>query len=186
MGTHPIFESDFDCLTDMPSTEGTECLEALEIALNSENSKSYRSSAASNHSNNLYSYDLSGQRDLIIVNISKYEKSRERRGSNADVLKIENSFGYRNFKLFNKLTGNVKKRDVENCFRNYVNCLKTSNSNVSVLAIAIMSHGSYDDRIVFSDESEFKLLNILQTIIGSQELRGVPKIIIGQFCRGQN
>ena len=40
--------------------------------------------------------------------------------------------------------------------------------------------------IIFSDESRLKLLNFLNPILSCEKLSGVPKLIVGQFCRGES
>ena len=40
-------------------------------------------------------------------------------------------------------------------------------------------------RIQFSDHESIRLPNLIQPILESQKFKGIPKMIISQFCRGR-
>ena len=48
-----------------------------------------------------------------------------------------------------------------------------------------MGHGGGEDIIVFSNKETCRYKSLLQPIFECEKLRGVPKIIINQFCRGE-
>ena len=54
-------------------------------------------------------------------------------------------FSERQFDVQEKLTERVVQRDVTKTFNKYVDSLSLK-SDVKILAIALMAHGSYDDR----------------------------------------
>ena len=79
----------------------------------------------------------------------------------------------------------MSKNTIVDKMDGYINELDQKKRNVKVLVIAFMAHGVDEDRIVFSDKQTCKYKTLLQPIFDCESLRGVPKIIINQFCRGE-
>ena len=126
-------------------------------------------------------YDIEGERDLLIVNISKFVYEHDRYGSEEDVDLLRFEFQKRDFELFsNSLNGHVSYQDFQRLLDSYLK----SKRKPKLFAIAIMSHGVENDYIEFSDGELRSIYQILKPIFIDEKLSGVPKLIIGQFCRG--
>ena len=130
-------------------------------------------------------YDINGNRDLLIVNIAKFDNQDGRSGSEVDVESLKSSFGTKSFKLFkDPLNGRVTYNDFHNLLKAYIKHIQKKGTP-KLLAIAIMSHGTENDKILFSDHGTKSVYKILKPIFTCDELTGVPKLVICQFCRGE-
>ena len=58
--------------------------------------------------------------------------------------------------------------------------------DISAVAIAIMAHGGEFDEIKFSDNKTIPLRTLLLPMLECENLNGKPKIVVTQFCRGNN
>ena len=58
--------------------------------------------------------------------------------------------------------------------------------NVAAVAIVIMAHGGEYDEIKFSDGGTIPLRTLLLPMLECENLNGKPKIVVTQFCRGNN
>ena len=128
-------------------------------------------------------YDISGTKDLIIINVLKYKNGKPRTGSEKDVERLENAFESRDFNIAKKITtGEVLYDQVKEALKSYVK----SDARPSLFAIAIMAHGDEEDRVLFSDGRLESVNKILEPIFKSPKFLGIPKLIICQFCRGNS
>ena len=133
-------------------------------------------------------YDIKGDRDLLIMNISKFESENlpskfDRLGSEVDVHALKFSFEARNFELVEKpLNGWVSYRDLQNLLDAYLK----SEGRPKLFAIAIMSHGTENDKIQFSNGETKSVYKMLEPIFTRDKLSGVPKLVICQSCRGES
>ena len=128
-------------------------------------------------------YDLSGTKDLIIINVMKYTNGKPRTGSEKDVERLETAFGSRDFNIARKLTsGEVYYDQVKAALKSYVQ----SDAKPSFFAIAIMAHGDEEDFVRFSDGMPVSVNKILEPIFKSPKFLGIPKLILCQFCRGNS
>ena len=126
-------------------------------------------------------YDLTGTKDLIIINVLKYTNAQPRTGSEKDVERLENAFDSRGFNISRKLTnGEVLYNQVKAALKSYI----SSDAKPSFLTIAIMAHGDEEDRVLFSDGHRESVYKILEPIFKSSKFLGIPKLILCQFCRG--
>ena len=155
---------------------------ALGLSLNNLNQNSNYSSPIITQPRDKKSdyYDLSGDKDLIIINVSKYTNGKPRTGSEKDVERLENAFDSRDFNIARKLIGEVYYNPVKAALKSYVK----SDAKPSFLAIAIMAHGDEEDRVMFTDGYRESVNKILEPIFKSPKFLGVPKLILCQFCRG--
>ena len=130
-------------------------------------------------------YDLNGERDFLIFNITKYQDEKLNRiGSEKDEKVLEKTLRKKGFKLRASINGEVRKKAIVNKMKQYLNKLKQEKRDIKVLVIAFMAHGSNGDNIVFSDSKTCGYKSLLQMIFKCKMLRGIPKVIINQFCRG--
>ena len=136
----------------------------------------------SNSPTNESCYDINGDRDIIIINISDYDdgKGQPRYGSQNDTKLLEKTFSKRNFSLFKQLDGRVLINDVNNTFDAYLN----SNRMPKIITVAVMAHGSENDNLHFSNGVAVPISKIMERLLNSPKLAGVPKLFICQFCRG--
>ena len=58
--------------------------------------------------------------------------------------------------------------------------------DISAVAIVIMAHGGEFDEIKFSDNKTIPLRTLLLPMLECENLNGKPKIVVTQFCRGNN
>ena len=131
-------------------------------------------------------YDLNGDRDFLNFNITEYvDEKLNRIGSKEDGKILEKTLLKKGFKLRAFRDGQMSKQTIVDKLKNYVKELKKDKRDVKVLIIAFMAHGGGEDVIVFSDKRTCRYKALLQPIFECEKLRGVPKIIINQFCRGE-
>lgn len=127
-------------------------------------------------------YDIDGDREFLIVNISKFENHFDRSGSETDVDLLVFAFKRRNFNpIMEPLVGRVSYNELKNAFDSYLE----SEGKPKLFAVAIMTHGADNDYIEFSDGKCVSIYKVLEPLFNSSKLNGVPKLIIGQFCRGK-
>ena len=127
-------------------------------------------------------YDIDGDREYFIVNVSKFDNHVDRSGSETDVNLLRWAFTRRNFHpIMEPLVGRVSYKDLENALTSYVE----SQGKPKLFAIAIMTHGKDNDYIEFSDGHCVSIYKVLEPLFKKSKLNGVPKLIIGQFCRGR-
>ena len=129
----------------------------------------------------LETYDIDGDRDLLMINISKYDSSQERIGSDKDIKSLKAAFMRRKFQLFREaLDGEVKKCDVQDLIDSYIQ----SHRKPKLFAIVVMAHGGEHDRVQFTNGYMLSINKLLEPLFNSEKLYNVPKIIVCQFCRG--
>ena len=127
-------------------------------------------------------YDIDGDRQYFIVNISKFDSHVDRSGSETDVELLQFAFARRNFNpIMDPLVGRVSYNDLKNAFDSYL----ASETKPKLFALAIMTHGKDNDFIQFSDKRCVSIYKVLEPLFNSSKLSGIPKLIIGQFCRGR-
>ena len=124
--------------------------------------------------------------DLYLININKFEgdPELERHGSLKDVQNVEKTFNKLGFSVYSysDLTSNEMKKlfaDVGN----------KDHSKTNLVFFVIMSHGDIDvktnhDLILCSDNRPVKLADLIQPVKECVSLRGKPKVIFVQACRG--
>ena len=131
-------------------------------------------------------YDLNGDRDFLNFNITEYvDEKLNRIGSKEDGKILEKTLFKKGFKLRAFRDGQMGKQTIVDKLKQYVKDLKKDKRDVKVLIIAFMAHGGGEDVIVFSDKKTCRYKSLLKPIFECEQLRGVPKVIINQFCRGE-
>ena len=131
-------------------------------------------------------YDLNGDRDFLNFNITEYvDEKLNRIGSKEDGKILEKTLFKKGFKLRAFRDGQMGKQTIVDKLKQYVKDLKKDKRDVKILIIAFMAHGGDEDVIVFSDKRTCRYKSLLKPIFECEQLRGVPKIIINQFCRGE-
>ena len=131
-------------------------------------------------------YDLKGDRDFMYFNITKYDDEKLNRiGSKQDGKLLERTLSRKGFQLQAFRDGEMSKDTILNKLKQYVKELKKNKRDVKVVIIAFMAHGAGEDIIVFSKKETCRYKSLLQPIFECEKLRGIPKIIINQFCRGE-
>ena len=131
-------------------------------------------------------YDLKGDRDFLYFNITEYKDEKLNRiGSKQDGKLLERTLSRKGFKLRAFRDGEMSKDTILNKLNQFVKDLKKKQRDVKVVIIAFMAHGAGEDRIVFSKKETCRYKLLLQPIFECEKLRGIPKIIINQFCRGE-
>ena len=131
-------------------------------------------------------YDLNGDRDFLNFNITEYvDEKLNRIGSKEDGKILEKTLFKKGFKLRAFRDGQMGKQTIVDKLKQYVKDLKKDKRDVKILIIAFMAHGGDEDVIVFSDKRTCRYKSLLKPIFECEQLRGVPKVIINQFCRGE-
>ncbi|XP_018025666.1 caspase-6 [Hyalella azteca] len=133
----------------------------------------------------IYQYGLeNGIKLLLIFNMNKFLKYKEREGSCKDVENLQRVFGKLGFKI--ELHVDCNKESVENKLeeiRTNKNGLK-----ISLLMVIFMSHGdgSGSKNFITSDEKSMNLKTEVMTRLNDlncPSLKGIPKVVVGVFCR---
>ena len=172
--------------TDMVSNTPVITIRTNNIPTNNIPANNMPSYGKSRQSTKIPEYDLNGDRDFLNFNITEYiDKKLNRIGSKEDGKLLEKTLRKKGFELRAFRDGEMSKKTIVDKMKGYVKELRKEKRDVKVLVIAFMAHGGGEDIIVFSDQQTCRYKSLLQPIFECEKLRGIPKIIINQFCRGE-
>ena len=128
-------------------------------------------------------YDIDGDRDLIIINISQYEKMSQYHKSEEDMKLLIKAFNNRKFKIFEPvLTGFVSEQDVRRKFETYLR----SNGKPKLFSVVLLAKGADPDSVEFSNGDSSSIYDIIDPLVNSNKLSNVPKIVIVQICKNSS
>ncbi|XP_017033177.1 caspase-3 isoform X2 [Drosophila kikkawai] len=117
---------------------------------------------------------------VYIFNHEIIKNHADRTGSAKDVENLQNTFN--RLKCRVEVVENPKKIDVTETIKKLEN---TNFDHLSALVVIILSHGGGNEIIVACDDEKYHLDNdVLDPICKIRSLRGKPKILIVQACKG--
>jgi len=160
MGTHPIFESDFDCLTEMDN----------EYWYDIDNKKG-------DSIKRLLAISIGEFRSESLAPLPSAAVDRER---------VVRTFSKLKFRPTQEKAGVLTKSDGRKLIMKFREKFAEDKVNTKCLVIYLKSHGglhhTQGTMIHFSDEA-IGLWDLLDPLLQLEQLEGVPKMIIFEACR---
>ncbi|KAH8253933.1 hypothetical protein KR032_007670 [Drosophila birchii] len=118
---------------------------------------------------------------VYILNHEEFIDKGYRKGSTKDVQNLKQTFNRLNCQV--KVVKNPQKNDVTETIKKLKD---TDFRNLSALVVIILSHGGENDIIMACDGNTYHLdSDVLYPICNNESLRGKPKILIVQACKGR-
>ena len=126
-------------------------------------------------------YELTNERDCLIIPVGQYEKSLNRQNAAFDADELVRSFKRLRFNVSRTdeyITAKEAHEKVNNLAR------QQAGRNTDMVVVCILAHGTKDKMIQFSDGSLIRIPDLLRNLVNCKALMGRPKVIIVQACRG--
>jgi len=126
-------------------------------------------------------YELTNERDCLIIPVGKYGASMNRQNAAFDADELVRTFKRLHFKV----TRTDEYITAEDAYET-VNDLASQQDgrNTDMVVVCILAHGTQDKMIQFSDASLIRIPVLLRNLVNCKALQGRPKVIIVQACRG--
>lgn len=115
---------------------------------------------------------------VLLVNNKHFIKCKHRHGSDLDVTDMVDLWRDLGCKVL------IRRDQTANRLIEGVKMFSRAKSNADFHVVIIMSHGKKDDLIVGTEGGKLQVKHIVTAIAKSEQMRGKPKLIFFQMCRG--